>query len=464
MKKLLSKIFVVLLISANSSAAQENKQEDYKISVDAALVATDITVIGKDVPQLSVKDFVVLDNGVEQEVSLFSRNQLPLAVALLIDTSWTVQDYLPLIQIASGAFLRNLDPEDQVALFSFDAEPRRLCDLTYDRVLIAQKISKFKFQFGTDLFGAIFYAGKYLQENAPNRRRAIIVISDNFHYGAEQYDIQGIGESQRARSKALEAAVTVYSIKTPSSDIDRTGSVPRMRQIADDTGGEILDLKNWTSLQATLFEVIMNLRMQYILGFHPTEIGESGNFHKLDIAFADKDRCPDCRLLTRSGYYAGISTPSPRKQNEPAMPQRSAEETDRFLIQQSIATAGSTNLDLSDLPFKASTTQITDSQGQPHVRVELNIDASRLQFSLIQNRYACKLHVTVFYTDKDGKMLGSDWKTIEGELKADTYLAALEKGLSYTVTIPVKTKKQMLSVVVYDEESDRVGTKLVKLP
>jgi hypothetical protein len=75
-------------------------------------------VIGKDVPQLSVEDFIALDIGVEQEVSLFSRNQLPLAVALLIDTSWTVQNYLPLIQIAAGAFLRNLDPEDQVALFS----------------------------------------------------------------------------------------------------------------------------------------------------------------------------------------------------------------------------------------------------------------------------------------------------------------------------------------------------------
>jgi hypothetical protein len=61
-------------------------------------------------------------------------------------------------------------------------------------------------------------------------------------------------------------------------------------------------------------------------------------------------------------------------------------------------------------------------------------------------------------------MLGSDWKTIEGELKADTYLAELDKGLTYTVTIPVQAKKQMLSVVVYDEESDRVGTRLVKLP
>jgi Ca-activated chloride channel family protein len=489
MRKLIRQICVVLLISVSLSAVlpansipvakakgiesafekdrqQRNQgigQEDFKIKVDATLVATDVTVIGKDVPELSGEDFIVLDNGVEQQVSHFSRNQLPLAVALLIDTSLTVKDFLPLIQIAAGSWLRNLDPEDRVVLFSFDAEPRRLSDLTYDRLLIANKISKLKFQWGTDLFGAIYDAAKYLQKNALNYRRAIIVISDNYHYGVQKENIRGSLASESARTKALEAAVTIYSIKTPSTDMDRTGSLSRMRQIAADTGGEILDMKSWTSLRAALSEVIEKLRMQYVLGFNPSDAGESGSFHKLAVTFADKDRCPDCRLLARSGYYSGVSTPPSTADDAPVMPERSAEETDQLLIQQSIVTVASTNLNLSDIPFKINTTQLDDSHDEPYVKVELKIDSSRVQFSSAQNRYFCKLHVAIFYADKNGKILGSEWKTLAGQFEEATYRKALEQGLIYSTTIPLETEKQMLSVVVYDEESDRVGSKLIKL-
>ena len=159
-------------VIGEGSAPEENRQqqsqsigqEDFRIKVDATLVATDITIIGKDVPELGADDFIVLDDGVEQKVSHFSRNELPLAVALLIDTSWTVEHYLPLIQIAARSFLRNLDPADPVVLFCFDARPRRLSNLTCDRVSIAKIISKLKFQLGTDLFGAIYDAAEYLKK------------------------------------------------------------------------------------------------------------------------------------------------------------------------------------------------------------------------------------------------------------------------------------------------------------
>lgn len=431
--------------------------------MDATLVATDITIIGKDIPQLKADDFTVLDNGIKQQVSFFSRHELPLAVALLIDTSLTVENYHALIQIAAGSFLRNLDPEDLVALFSFDAEPKRLADFSYDRVLIAQKISRLKFQLGTDLFGAISDAAEYLQENAPDHRRAIIVISDNYHYGVNRQDARGVADSHRARNKALEAAATVYSIKTPSSDIDRMDSLPRMRQIAADTGGEILDIKGWESLQATLAEVIAKLRMQYVLGFNPSSSGESRSFHTLAVSFADKNRCPNCRLLARSGYYSGASTPSTNPIKLPAKPERSVEERDWLLIQLSIAAVGSVNLDLSNLPFKASTNQLTDSNGKPYIKVDPNIDSSRIQFKVVQNRYLCRVHVVIFYTNRGGKVLGSIWRTIEGQLREDTHNQALEKGISYSTAIPLETEKQMLSVVVYDERSDRVGSKLIKL-
>jgi len=237
-----------------------------------------------------------------------------------------------------------------------------------------------------------------------------------------------------------------------------------MKQITADTGGEILDTKSWESLHTTLSEVIAKLRMQYVLGFNPSDPGKTGSFHTLAISFADEDRCPDCRLLARSGYYAGSSASPASPVEAPIRPDRSVEETDRLLIQYSIAAVGSVNLDLSDLPFRISTTQLDGSSGKPYIKIDLNIDSSRIHFQMAQGRYLCKLHVTIFYTNRGGKILGSQWRTIEGKLKEDIYKQALEKGIYYSTAIPLETEKQMLNVVVYDEQSDRVGSRLIKLP
>jgi hypothetical protein len=237
-----------------------------------------------------------------------------------------------------------------------------------------------------------------------------------------------------------------------------------MKQITADTGGEILDTESWEFLQATLSEVIAKLRMQYVLGFNPSDPGKSGSFHTLAVSFVDEARCPDCRLLARSGYYSGSSAPLAPPIDAPVKPDRSIEETDQLLIQYSIAVVGSVNLDLSNLPFKVSTTQLEDSGGKPYIKVDLNIDSSRIHFKAEQNRYLCKLHITIFYSNRGGKILGSQWRAVEGELKEDTYQQALEKGLFYSTAIPLETEKQMLNVVVYDENSDRVGSKLIKLP
>jgi len=246
---------------------------------------------------------------------------------------------LPLIQIAAGAWLRNLDPEDLVVLFSFDAAPRRLSNLTHNRVLIAEEISRLSFNLSTNLFDAIRYAVWYLQENAPNRRRTIILISDNFHYGVQDGNTHGFAASESALVEALQSAVTVYSIKTPSLDTDRTGSLPRVMKIALETGGEVLHMKKWSSLQAGLERVISNLRMQYSIGFIPTQIGEKGVFRELSVKLADRKKCPECRILSRSGYYPGISTPLPADDNPGiAPPGNSPADTDKLLIRKSIET------------------------------------------------------------------------------------------------------------------------------
>jgi Ca-activated chloride channel family protein len=185
-------------------------QEGFSIKVDVSLVTTDVTVVGRAGSKLQPEDFVVYDNDVAQSISYFSSDQIPLAVAIVIDRSLTVQKYMPMLQIAAVSSLRRLKPNDRVALFVFDYNVVMLNDLTEDRALIAEKIGKIKNRIGTNIYDAIYEAAKYLKKNAPQRRRAIVLISDNIKMGPSGHN------AKKTREELLETATTLYNIKTPA--------------------------------------------------------------------------------------------------------------------------------------------------------------------------------------------------------------------------------------------------------
>jgi hypothetical protein len=216
-------------------------------------------------------------------------------------------------------------------------------------------------------------------------------------------------------------------------------------------------------VQAALERAISRLRMQYTLGFNPSNPGEKGAFHKLAVRFASENRCPDCRLLARSGYYAGVSAPPPPP-DEPRVTQaHSPQDGDQLLIRKSITTAGTIDLDLPGIPFAVTTTEQIDSGGQPQVKVDLQISVSGIAFKTVDGRRCCKLQVAVFYANSKRKILGSDWKIIEGRLSDEAYNRIAQTGIPFSTVVPLKAEKQMLKVVVYDEESDNVGSKLIRL-
>jgi Ca-activated chloride channel family protein len=443
-------------------------QEGYKISVDAAMVTTDVTVIGNAAAELRGEDFVVYDNDVTQPVSFFSRDEIPLAVAIVIDRSLSVQKYMAMLQISAVSTLRRLKPEDQVALFAFDYSVSKINDLTEDRALIAEKIGKIKNQLGTNIYDAIYEAAKYLKKKAPQRRRAIIFISDNIQMGPSGHGAKG------ARGELLETATALYNIKTPADfgpgmywQANRKSLLetdPEVKRMAAETGGEVLDMQKGISIQAALEKIISNLRLQYTIGFNPSDPGKAGVFRRLAVKFAAADRCPGCQLLTRSGYYPGVSAPLPPASSAPKAAESAQQKPESSLVERNIVIAGSTNLDMTDIPFTVKTAEQPDPGGQPHARLDLQIDFSRIAVRRTEDRYACKVRITVFYADSKGKILGSDWRILEGQLKEETYQQAVKSGVAFATTIPLKVPQQILRIVVYDEGSDKVGSKTVRLP
>jgi Ca-activated chloride channel homolog len=456
---------IVIQISGNLPATAQTKEksktdenpqqpgsqssgEGITFKTEVNLATADVTVIGTPASELTAKDFNVFDNDVAQKVSYFSRDQLPIAIAILIDKSESTRPYLPVLQVAGITALRRLKPEDQVALVAFDTNYALLSNLTENRLQIAEMIGQLTFGGGTDIYDPLFEAASYLKKNAPQRRRAIILISDNGHH------VDGKHDRKQCRVELLETATALYNLKIPSSFED-----PGIRDLAEETGGDVTAVEGAGSLKEALENMIVQLRMQYTLGFNPTNPGKAGSFHKLNVQFANKECCPDCQLSVRGGYYAGATATLPLKPKTGAKPQQTDPKTDELLIQRSILIAGTTYLDLNEIPFEVKASKQTDPQGQSLLQMDLKIDAEEVELSKAEGSRACKIIVAVFSADENGNALDSGSWRIEKSLNEEDYRKMMDTGIPFSLKVNLKPKTQMLRIVVYDERSDKLSSK-----
>lgn len=132
-------------------------------------------------------------------------------------------------------------------------------------------------------------------------------------------DPAGAGDRDSARSasisrtRLLESATILYDIVfVPSeSNSPHSKSDSAVREMAEETGGEVIEIKAPLSVTAALENAITRLRMQYTLGFNLSDRGLDGQFHNLKFRFADENRCPDCRIIGPFGYYSGVGVSTP---------------------------------------------------------------------------------------------------------------------------------------------------------
>jgi Ca-activated chloride channel homolog len=426
--------------------------EGFKIKTEVNLATADVTVIGTPASELRAEDFIVFDNDVAQKASYFSRDRLPIAIAILIDKSDSTKPYVPVLQVAGITALRRLKPEDQVALFAFDTSHELLSGLTEDRLRIADRIGQIKFGGGTNIYDPLFEAASYLKKNAPQRRRAIILISDNGHH------VYGLHDEKQCHRELLETATALYNIRIPATFED-----PGIRELAEETGGDVMGVDGMGSLKEALEAVIVQLRMQYTIGFNPSNPGKPGSFHKLKVQFANKECCPVCQLSVRGGYYAGVASQLPSKEKTGAKPQRTDPQTDELLVQRSIQIAGTSYLDLNEIPFEVSTKEQTDAKGQPQLQVDFKLNAEDVDLSQAEGSRVCKITAAIFSADEKGNGLGSSWLRIEKPLKEEDYRQVMKTGIAFSTQVPLKANSRILRIVVYDVRSDKLSAKLVNL-
>src|SRR5271170_3615186 len=217
-------------------------QDESVVRVDVNLVMLDATVktkAGKIMADLKKQDFELREDGVAQKLEVFSRDEIPLNVALVLDLSDSIGPFLGPLRDAATTALAALKPEDEVALFTFSTEAQLRVPFTRDKREIAQQINTFHAGGATNINDGIFDAAKYFLTAPPRGRRVIILISDDVGT-----DAGGQGTADIV-TEAIAADAVLYNLKIPGYNSPGTlfaaGLIPglvNIRKVMDQTGGE----------------------------------------------------------------------------------------------------------------------------------------------------------------------------------------------------------------------------------
>src|SRR5271169_5041861 len=160
--------------------AQEQPQGIIRVGVSLVLVdATVKNKSGQIMADLKKEDFEVREDGAVQRLDVFSRDELPLEVALVLDLSDSIGPFLEPLRDAANTALAALKPDDEVALFTFSTEAELRVPFTKDKREIAKEINTFHAGGATNINDGIFIASEHLLKQPPKGRRVIILISDD---------------------------------------------------------------------------------------------------------------------------------------------------------------------------------------------------------------------------------------------------------------------------------------------
>jgi len=298
---------MAFLLAATVVAQQREPDDVIKVNTD--LVVFDAQVIDKKskriIGDLTKADFAVTDNGVKQQISYFSRDELPLSIILLLDVSRSVRPIIHDIRNGALNALQRLKPDDQVAVMAFASETKWAQGFTKDRALVSRKIEEVT---ATDVLGNATFIGPALEsaaihmEHAPtaNSRRVIIIITDNIAATSNR-------QEHDVLEQLFDTGTVVYGliVRGPVGrvfNIMSFGQIKAINKFVDETGGEVLGAGK-TEVDQRLGLIIDRLRARYAIGFRPSQTaGES--FRPVEIKISNaKNRKEKLVVLTKRGYY-----------------------------------------------------------------------------------------------------------------------------------------------------------------
>jgi len=275
------------------------------MKVDVNLAEVNVTVtdpFNRLVTGLEQENFRVFEDGVEQEITHFSSEDVPISIGLVFDMSGSMSDKVDKARQAAVQFMKTANPFDQFFLVSFNDRAELTSGFTSSVEELQNRMLFTSAKGRTALLDAV-YLGLSEMRGARNAKRALLIISDggDHHSRYSETDIKHF-------LKEADCQLYAMGIFDPVGIRDRTAEEMNgpalLEEMTAMTGGRVFPVSDLDELPDIAAKIGMELRNQYVLGYKPSNHAHNGVWRKIKVRLRPPKGLPPLNVYAKTGYYA----------------------------------------------------------------------------------------------------------------------------------------------------------------
>ena len=292
---------LTLVLGGLTAAAGPLVQQAYQFRVTVDLISLNVTVTDareRFITDLIEEDFSVYEDGILQEIEAFSREDLPIRMVLLLDTSASMVDKMNFAQEAAVRFTETLRIEDVAQVVEFGSNANILQKFTNDHGELEHAIRMTQAGGTTKLHNAMYISLRSLErQRMEARRQAIILLSDG-------RDTSSLVTFEQVLDLTKDTDVVIYSISLQNTARRRGRRFSEaehvLKNLAEETGGQWFFPAELAELDSVYARIAEELKSQYNVGYISNNPRQDGAWRRIVV----QTNRPDLRVRTKLGYYA----------------------------------------------------------------------------------------------------------------------------------------------------------------
>jgi Ca-activated chloride channel homolog len=259
---------------------------------------------GKLITDISESAFKVYENGVEQPLKRFLREDVPVSMGIIIDNSGSMRDKRAKVAAASLALVKASNQQDEEFIVDFNDDAYLDQPLTGDIKKLEAALDRLDSRGGTAMRDAISSSIDYVKDKGKREKRVLVVVTD----GNDNTSAETLENLVR---KAQRSEVLIYCIGLLSEEEPREARSAKraLKALSEASGGLDYYPKDLAEVERVTPQIAHEIRNQYLLAYSPTNPALDGSFRKIEVKVKASG---NPMVRTRSGYYA---TPEARSKN-----------------------------------------------------------------------------------------------------------------------------------------------------
>jgi Ca-activated chloride channel homolog len=271
--------------------------------VDVALVNVTVTdPYNRLVTGLEPDNFRVFEDNSEQEVVSFSSEDVPISIGVIFDLSGSMSNKIAKAREAAIQFFKTANPADEFFLVSFNERAELTSAFTNSVEDLQSRMLTTSPKGRTALLDAI-YLGLSQMRGARNAKRALLILSD----GGDNHSRYNESDIKRLVKEA-DTQLYAIGIFDPLGNRNRTpeelNGPSLLTDITDMTGGRVFSVERLEDLPDIATKIGMELRNQYVLGYHPSNKVHDARWRKIKVKLRAPKGLPPLNVFAKTGYYA----------------------------------------------------------------------------------------------------------------------------------------------------------------